>query len=192
MATSNLNDIGEFDYLFRSYFPRLRAFACILVKDNEIAKDIVQDSFIKIWEERFRITSSTFENYLFKSVRNRCINYIRDQKLRNQKLEDYYQLEHYEEIYNIDFMADEPYLTVTEELQKQINEAINDLPKRCQEVFIKSRFEGLKNREIADELGINIKNVERHISTALKKLKSHFGNNPGILLVIEILYKINA
>ncbi len=184
------SDSGEFEYLFRKYFPRLQAFARVIIKDNEMAKDIVQESFIKSWEEKNNIEWKTFENYLFKMVRNRCLNYIRDKNLAAEKMKYISELEQFEEIYRIDFVRDEPYLIFEQELKEKINSAIIQLPPRCQEVFVKSRFDGMKNREIADELGINIKNVERHITTALKTLKTHFANQGSMIIIIELLSEI--
>ncbi len=184
------NNSVEFEYLFRKYFPRLQAFARVIIKDNEMAKDIVQESFIKSWEGKDSIEWKSFENYLFKMVRNRCLNFIRDRNLADKKMKDISELEQYEEIYRIDFVRDEPYLIFEQELQEKINNAIIQLPPRCREVFVKSRFDGMKNREIAEELGINIKNVERHISTALKTMRVHFKNQASMIVIIELLSDI--
>ena len=187
MSGTYLHEVGEFDFLFRKYFPRLRAFARVIVKDKKKKKDIVQDSFIKSWEERQNIVAKTFENYLFKMVRNRCLNYIRDMRLANDKLHDLFELSSCEELYRIDFVRDEPYIIFEKELQEKLDKAIDTLPARCREVFIMSRFKGMKNREIAEELNINIKNVERHISSALKVLREHFKSQGAILLVLDII-----
>ncbi|MBI9063585.1 MAG: RNA polymerase sigma-70 factor [Marinilabiliaceae bacterium] len=187
MSQKFLDQVGEFDFLFKKYFPRLQAFARVIVKDNEAAKDIVQDSFIKAWEAGNGIEKKTFENYLFTLVRNRCLNYLRDQCTTGRKKHDLTELAKYEEIYRIDFIRDEPYLIFEKELKEKLSSAIALLPPRCKEVFIKSRFEGMKNREIAEELGINLKNVERHISAGLKFLKNHFADQLPMLLILEII-----
>jgi RNA polymerase sigma-70 factor (ECF subfamily) len=187
MSTINQDQKSEFDYLFRKYFPRLRAFARVIVKEDEAAKDIVQEAFIKSWEEKDHIEWKTFESYLFRMVRNRCLNHIRDKNLAQQKKQDLTELNRFEEIYRIDFVRNEPYLIFEKELKDKLNQAIDQLPPRCKEVFVKSRMEGMKNREIAEELDINIKNVERHISSALKTLKKHFATNGSMLVIIELL-----
>jgi len=187
MSPKHINQVSEFDYLFRKYFPRLQAFAHVIIKDNEVAKDMVQDVFIKAWEARNNIEQKTFENYLFTLVRNRCLNYLRDLSTAGRKKQDLTELAKYEEIYRIDFVRDEPYLIFEAELKEKLNTAIDLLPPRCKEVFIKSRFEGMKNREIAEELGINIKNVERHISSGLKLLKNHFADQISMLVFLEVM-----
>lgn len=187
MSPKHINQVSEFDYLFRKYFPRLQAFARVIIKDNEVAKDMVQDAFIKAWEARHGIEQKTFENYLFTLVRNRCLNYLRDQATAGRKKQDLSELAKFEEIYRIDFVRDEPYLIFEAELKEKLNAAIDLLPPRCKEVFIMSRFEGMKNREIAEELGINIKNVERHISSGLKFLKNHFADQLSMLVFLEVM-----
>ncbi|MEI6566883.1 MAG: sigma-70 family RNA polymerase sigma factor, partial [Verrucomicrobiota bacterium] len=92
-----------------------------------------------------------------------------------------------EELYRIDFIGNEPYLLIEQELKTRIERTIQDLPGRCREVFVLSRLNGLKNREIADKLNISIKNVERHLNRATQSFRKNFSGEFPIALVILLL-----
>ena len=93
----------------------------------------------------------------------------------------------YEELYRIDFIGNEPYVLIEQELKAKIEQTIQGLPERCREVFIMSRIEGLKNKEIAEKLDINIKNVERHISRAMQSFRQNFSEELPIAIILLVL-----
>lgn len=172
--------------IFAIYFPRLNDFAGKIIKDDTISQDIVQDVFVKFWELRSTITDTNIEAYLFRLVRNKCLDYIRHVKVINNFQIDYSSVANYEELYRIDFIGDEPYILIEKELQSEIDRVIQSLPEKCKKVFILSRVNGLKNKEIAEKLNINIKNVERHITKALNTFKSTFADKIPLALIILI------
>ena len=176
--------------LISIYFTRLNDFAKNVVKDDGISQDIVQEVFVKVWENRAEIESLNIEAYLFKLVRNRCIDYIKHLKVVNNHLQKIQVDSKYEELYRIDFIGNEPYVLIEEELKTKIEKTIQSLPDRCREVFILSRIEGLKNKEIADQLNINIKNVERHLNRALQSFRKNFTEELPIALILLILRDI--
>jgi len=167
-------DKTAFEKLFKKFYPRLHDFAFKVVRNREIAEDIVQDIFIRLWEKKENIKPVNIEGFIFKVLKNQCISYLRNIKIIDNINLNLNNLAHIEELYRKDFLRDEPYVLFEKELQLEIDSIINKLPDRCKEVFIMSRLNGLKNREIAYKLGINIKNVERHISKALTIFKTHF------------------
>ncbi len=178
-------DEKAFEALFHRTFRRLFDFALKITKDEPIAEDIVQDAFLKLWKKRDQVSSTNIEGYLFRLVRNQCIDYIKFVRLTSVKTSQMSALQKYEELYRIDFIRDEPYLLIDQELKREIEKTIDLLPARCKEVFILSRIEGLKNREIAEKLQINIKNVERHLARALKTFNEKFaGELPSALLLL--------
>jgi len=166
-------------------------FASKVVKNKEIAEDIVQDIFTRLWEKKENIKPVNIEGFIFKVLKNQCISYLRNLKIiENIKL-NLNNLTHIEELYRIDFIRDEPYVLIEKELQLETEKVIKKLPVRCKEVFILSRLNGLKNREIAHKLGINIKNVERHITKALMIFKTHFQYKillPVIIITLKYFY----
>ena len=180
-------DQKAFELLFSIFFARLNDFAKNVVKDDVISQDIVQEVFVKLWENRDKIESLNLEAFLFLMVRHRCIDYIKHMKVVNNRMLEIQVSSKYEELYRIDFVGDEPYILIEEELNIKIEKTIKSLPERCREVFILSRIEGLKNKEIAEKLDINIKNVERHLSRALQTFRKTFSDELPIALIILVL-----
>jgi RNA polymerase sigma-70 factor, ECF subfamily len=180
-----------FELLYKKLFPRLKDFAYRVVRDEDIAKDIVQDVFIKLWEKKKEIKLINIEAFIFKVLRNQCISHIKNLKIVENVKINLSGLIQAEELYRIDFIKNEPYLLVEKELQMEVESVMNSLPEQCKNVFHLSRIEGLKNREIAERLDINIKNVERHITRALTTFKDHFGDKIPIAVIILIIQSLN-
>lgn len=176
--------------LFHRTFPRLFNFASKITKEDQVAEDILQEVFIKVWEKKSEIKSVNIEAYLFRLVRNKCLDYIKFVKVVNERDIELESVQKIEELYRIDFIRDEPYLLIQEELKIEIERTIDSLPPRCKEVFILSKIEGLKNREIAQKLHINIKNVERHLARASKAFKFKFSNDIPLAVVVIVLKNI--
>jgi RNA polymerase sigma-70 factor (ECF subfamily) len=176
-----------FEKVFRKFHPRLYNFALKVVKNNEIAEDIIQDIFIKLWEKKEKIKPVNIEGFIFKVLKNQCITHLRNLKIIENARFNLSNMSHIEELYRIDFIRDEPYVLIEQELQLEIDRVLNMLPDRCKEVFVLSRLNGLKNREIAQKLGINIKNVERHITKALTAFRIRFKNKVTFTLIAILL-----
>ncbi len=175
----------DFDNLFREYYKSLRAYAYRFVNDKFTAEDIVQDVFFQVWEKRHQLHNiGSIRSYLFTSVFNRATNYFNHKKIvdlyQQKKVDAYSELEYYyhQQVNN----HSESIIAL--ELEKQIAEAINDLPEQCKNVFILSRKLGLKNQEIADKLGVTIKAVEKQMTKALMLLRLRLKD----YLVILIAY----
>lgn len=177
---SNLNEIpileamrngdqAAFDSLFRAYYAPLCYYAASLNDgDRDEAEDLVQQAFIKLWEQRetLQITFSV-KAYLYRTVHNASLNRLRATKVRDKYKQ--YNAQQLEMNYH---PAPEPEPALRDRLQK----ALADLPTQCRQVFELSRFEELKYREIAEHLNISVKTVETHMGKALKILKSHLAD----------------
>ncbi len=158
-------DESGFEYLFKTYFPSLTHFARKYVPDNDTAKEIAHDVFLNLWGKRQTLDSSTsLKSYLFTSVYNRCMNYIRDQRKFNKD----------DQIFNIIEQESQEvphdHLEIME-LESRIIEALNNLPARCKEIFMLSRFDGNSYAEIAEKLDLSVKTVETQMSKALRILR---------------------
>ncbi len=170
----------DFETLYTTYYPRMFRFAKVYVGSDAEAENIVQDVFLHIWEKKevIRIQGSVL-SYLLSIVKYRALDWFRHQM----------HVEEHKEEYVLRMMAlqkvqDSPFQE--EELKKQIWDAINKLPEKCRVIFIKSRFEGKKNREIAQELNISVNTVENQMGIALKKLKTDLKDYlPFLLLVLK-------
>lgn len=169
----------DINQLFRHYSKPLFYFALKFV-DEEQAKDIVQEVFFKLWEDHSIKISSSLNGFLFRAVQNKCLQHIEKQKVRDS----------YQQSANIRLKEEELHFyssgassLIQQELQEQLEAAIGKLPTKCREVFELSRFHSKKNKEIADELGINIKTVEKHISKALSQIRAEIKDYLPLFLI---------
>ena len=182
-----LDSYDTFEILFRRYFERLYSYALKIVNDDALAKDLVQEVYIKLWEKREELTGHRIESLLFTMLRNQCISHLRHVKVIENRNITFSEIRKIEELYRIDFVGDQPLLLIEEELKQEIFSVMNNLPPKCREVFRMSRINGLSNAEIALELGLHIKSVEKHISKAMKFFQSHFGASIPMALVVLVL-----
>lgn len=173
-------DKSAFETLFRNHYANLCGYAVKYVWELDQAEEIVQDLFFNLWNKRKDLyISSSIESYLFRAVRNACLNYLKHRKVR----ENYAAIvqEHHNPGLSLN---DNPVETL--ELQKKIEEAIDALPPERKKVFMLSRYEGLKYKDIADSLGISVKTVEAQMGKALKFLKEELKEFMIILILILI------
>jgi len=151
-----------FTRLFEYYYSSLVIYADRYVHDQKAAEDIVQSVFVRMWENRHEIKAASIRFHLVSSVKNRCIDLIRKEWTKGKYIQrQIYQPDHQES----EFWAES-------ELKEMIETAIAKLPPRCREIFILSRFEGLKSKEIALRLNLSQRTVETHITNALKVLRN--------------------
>lgn len=180
-------DEQAFEKLYNLYFPRLHAFSFKIINDSSLAKDMVQNVFIKIWETHSSFAFDNPEAFIYQMVRNASLNYIRHLKVVDNlksKVKDQYLGE---ELYYIDMVGNEPYILIEKELEEKIIQVMNSLPEKCLKVFRMSRIDGLKNREIAEQLNISIKAVEKHISKAMHVYRKNFANYMPLHIVLLVL-----
>lgn len=177
-----------FVYLFKNYFPRLRGYAIRFIEDEEIVRDIIQECFLKFWEKRYLLSSVSITSLLFAMVRNGCLNYLKHVSIvEKHRIEYLASIDGEERLYYTDFTFDADNKLLYDELQEQIKLVIGQLPDRCREVFLLSRFTHLKNREIADKLQISTTAVEKHISKALALFERHFKDKYPVDIYIMVL-----
>ncbi len=173
-----------FRLLFDTYYKQLFAYARKFVEED-IAHDAVQDLFATIWQKADQIIITTsLKNYLISGVRNNCLHWLEKQKVRNKYINESAVKIAIDEL---NFYADSNnnYQSLIEaEIQGKLQEAISKLPPQCQKVFTMSRIDGKKNREIAEELNVSVKAVEKHLSKALKILKEELKDYLPILMVL--------
>jgi len=177
-------DKRAFEELFRSFFPSLVLFAQKYVPDQDTAKEIVHNVFINLWEKRQQVdTGSPLKSYLFTSVHNRCLNYIRDQKKFDRDETLFQKLDSTAFSDGVDRLEEQ-------ELEQRIYDALQSLPEKCREIFMMNRFEGLKYAGIAEKLGISVKTVETQMSKALKILREKLIDYLG-MVILFILTHLN-
>lgn len=156
-----------FDELFKQYSKPLFYYAAKFVED-EAARDIVQDVFEKLWSDQKITVKQSLNSLLFAMVRNSCLQNLEKQKVRNKYIESN-KLKLQED--ELQFYMNERTSLIEQELENKLHEVLNHLPERCKQIFLMSRFENKKNREIAEELDISVKAVEKQISKALTSIR---------------------
>lgn len=168
-------DEEAFKILYEEFFHVLLAIACKYV-ESEVAKDIVQDTFFKLWTTPHKFSATTdLRFYLYRSVQNQCLNYI-----RNKKVEDRYRDR--VEVVSEDFF----YNTVLEEeIFIRLQQAIDELPEKYRKV-INLSLEGLSDKEVALRLGISIDAVKQQKKRGKEQLKEKL-NHPFLFLLINFL-----
>jgi RNA polymerase sigma-70 factor (ECF subfamily) len=168
----------RFESLFREHFTGLCYFARKYTGDLDSAKEIVHSVFVRIWENRLEFDwEKPAKSYLFTSVYNRSLNFIRDTK----------KFIPHEEALIRNMVVDESAFTdnlETAELESLIKSALQRLPVKCREIFEMSRFEGRKYSEIAEILSISVKTVEAQMSKALHCLKEELKDYLTVLLLL--------
>lgn len=163
---------AAFKIIFNTFYSRLFFFVREYVVKDEVAENIVQESFVTLWDKRKTINNDTNLNaYLYTVSKNGALKYLRSQTaFRKYKSE----VEKNNNINEINMSALDQLETsdlTFKELEKLVNDAISSLPPQCERIFRMSRFEDKKDREIAVELGISQKAVEAQKTKALKILK---------------------
>jgi RNA polymerase sigma-70 factor (ECF subfamily) len=156
-------DASALKNLFDAYYAVLCRYANRIVNDGDQAEEIVQSLFVKIWEKRHTLNIHVSEkSYLFRAVRNRCINLLQQEKVKQQHAQQI--KEALQNAMSIENDTDN-------ELEIQIEAGIEMLPEKRREIFRLSREKGLKYREIAAKLNISVKTVETQMGLALKTLR---------------------
>lgn len=154
-----------FSYLFRKYYKDLVLFGGIFLSDKEDCEDIVQNIFVRLWENRERIDiDNSLKSFLLRSVQNACIDELR----HRQSVSEY---EKYMTDHAYDINMDTEHYILYSDMHAQVHEALEKLPEALKQAFIMNRFEGLKYREIAQRLHISERTVEVRIGKAIGLLR---------------------
>ncbi|MDO5977434.1 RNA polymerase sigma factor [Flavivirga spongiicola] len=156
---------AAFTFLFKTYYKPLCIYCASLSKSKVFSEDIVQNTFVKIWKKREKLKIHTsIKSYLYKAVYYGFINeYVKIEK-KNNVLDTIYL-----DTLNKSIEQDN---SIIKENLIRLDKAIENLPKKCREVFILNKKEGYSYEEIADILSISKNTVENHISNALSKIRA--------------------
>lgn len=166
-------DEKAFEYIFKKYYSILCIYASDLVKNDDLAEDVVHETLIRIWENRTDLTITTsLHSYLYRSVHNNCINRLKHMQVARNQFEKYTR----DALLNAELMltTDEDYTLEPyffDGFEACLEDAINSLPEQCAAVFKLSRFGELSYQEIASKLNISVNTVKTQIGRALDKLR---------------------
>lgn len=175
-------DTTAFEMYFKTYYQPLCNYALTYTKDKDEAEEIVQATFLSVWEKRNTLNIRTSpKSYLYAMVRNACLNVIKHEKIKQKYIGEEMALaaQGYESVTN----------TISSlELETRIQFAMEKLPEQCRLVFKLSRFEELRYAEIAMQLNISIKTVENHMGKALRIMREQLKDFLPLLFVLMNMF----
>ncbi len=175
-------DFESFDQLFNKYGKRLYGFAIGYLKSKEDAEGLVQDIFVKVWENRAELDENqSFNSYLFAIAKNRILNHFR-KKAHQQSYIEY--IKQHTKLIHAKTEED----IIYSDLYDQTKKVIDQLPSRRREIFLLSREQGYNNEEIAQRFNISKKTVENQITHALKFIREQLGKKNLIPLLFISLF----
>ena len=166
VAVAENDDQTAFQELFRHFFPGMLSFAVSYMKNRMMAEEVVEDVFVKLWENRKTLPAiRNLSYYLYVATKHAALNALKQNRLHNST-------------FNIDDLDEETLrfnrtpedLMITEQALRDIEDIINRLPGRCRLIFRLVKEEGLRYREVAELLNISVKTVENQMTIALQKL----------------------
>lgn len=173
-----------YEEVFRKYYQSLCLFALKYVKDPDEAEEIVQEMFVRIWQKKESLAVTTsLKSYLYQAVRNACLNHLKHNNVK---------LEYQKRAIDATSAANAGDTLVALELEARITETLNKLPPERKKIFLMSRNEGLKYREISEKLNISIKTVENQMSKALQFLKTELMDFLVVitLIIVQVIEKL--
>ena len=177
-TTLKAGNLTAFEMLFRTYYQPLCNYAFTFVQDRDEAEEIVQSTFLNIWEKRENLSIHTgVKPYLYAMVRNACLNVLKHEKIKQQHA----TMEMAIAERSIESVAR---TVIASELEAKIHDAMDHLPEQCRLIFKLSRFEDLKYAEIAEQLNISIKTVENQMGKALRIMRDQLRDYLPLLIVI--------
>ena len=168
------HDRMAFDTIYHRYAGVLYRYAYNILEDDDDCVDVIQDIFVWIWDNRNSLRISKLRPYLFAAVKYRVLRSISASKRRDEILN------------SIPFqeVSDAVDPLEIKELQQIVSDFVDGLPPQAQRIFRLSREQYLTNKEIASTLNISEKTVENHMTTVLKKLRTHLGKNAFLIFFI--------
>lgn len=160
--------MSEYQAVFNEHFKAIRNFIYFKTSDPDMADDLAQDTFVKLWENRAKIDRRTIKAYLYTIAGNLSINQLKRQQLK-------YKFARSREM-RVDEQTPE-YLAQMKEYEEKLQKVLASIPDGSREVFLMNRLEDMKYREIAERLGISVKAVEKRMSRALQIIREKLNVN---------------
>jgi RNA polymerase sigma-70 factor (ECF subfamily) len=170
-----------FEALFKGLYADLYRYAMNLLNDDMQADEVVQETFLKLWEQRLQLTIETsVQAYLYRAVHNRIMNLFNHEQVKDRYKQTVQQAHRDAAHTPIQYLQ-------ASELAQKIEMALKKVPEKCSLVFQLSRQEELSYKDIASKLGLSVKTVENQISKALKILRAELSDYLPTILVLLLL-----
>ncbi len=178
-----------FREVFGILYPRLKGYCKLFVSDVSEVENIIQDTFIELWEKRSSIDiGKRVESYIFVIVRNRCLNFLKKLRMESEIISiDNLNVSELQFLYQLDLNEKEE-KSLEEMLVLSFREAVNELPPKMKAVFVQCKLEGKKQKEVSEEMGISLKMVEKQITKSKKQIREKLIKKyPSLLLITMML-----
>lgn len=181
-------DIAGYEVLFHKYNPTFFAFIKGMTKETAVAEDIAQNIFMKVWLNREKLDAAkSIRNYLFVLAKHEIYNYFRTKSRTFTTLK--------EAIAQAESKGggiQPPRNEIEEKLDlaetaEQVETIVGKMPPQRQQIFRMSRFEHMPSREIAEQLNLSVRTVDKHLELALKELRKYLNIIPAIIVFLDIL-----
>lgn len=176
----------EFGRLFHQCRKPFVIVANSYVHDLEVAEDLVNDSFVKLWEKRSEILTDNFEAYLFQIVIRRCLDHLKSEHTQSRIRQNLHQAKYRMLAYEINSLSGcDPNRLYAHEIERLYQECIAQMPTLSREVFLANRIQNKTYKEIAEEQGISVRQVTTEIQNALACLRRALKDYLPILLLLD-------
>jgi RNA polymerase sigma-70 factor (family 1) len=160
-----------FDMIFKKFYPGLCSFANDYLRSIDIAQEITQEVFLYLWENQGKIEIKiSLKAYLYRSIHNRCMNYIRDNSSLSHKRIHIDQLKSQSDLLFIEISDSIFDQIFSDQVEKELEQTIENLPEQCKIIFRLNRYENLSYPEIAQKLDVSLSTVKTQMSRAMNKL----------------------
>lgn len=162
----------EFGRLFNKCRIPFTTVANSYVHDAAVAEDLVNDSFVRLWEKRNEILTENFEAYLFQIVIRKCLDFLRSEQTQTKIRQNIHDTSYRMLTYEINSLEScDPGRLYASEVETLFRECIDHMPSITREVFLANRFRNMTYQEIAEELGLSVRRVTTEMQTALQLLR---------------------
>lgn len=180
IAGLHQGDERIFRLIFEKYHARLCYFAMGLLEDDEAAKDVVQEAYLRIWQRREHFNDlPSLKAFLYISVKNLCLNIHKHDKVIKKFAR---------QLPDEDYEQEAMDLMIESEVLERVNHALQKLPAGCRTVLQLSYFEGLKNKDIATRLRVSINTVKTQRKRAIHLLRALLKVSPSWLLLFFMYF----
>lgn len=170
-----MGDKKEFEKVYTEYYTRLYYFALHIVGDEEAAKDLLNDVFTGLWKGFHKLDKKNINSYLFTSIRNRAVDYLRHNMLKKKYSEEYI---HEATLY---------YSEYSEEKERMVDDMMRQLHPPTDEILRMCYLEQMKYSEVAEKMGISTSTVKKHIMKALRTLREIYGSKGARNRLMDVI-----
>ena len=167
-----------FEQIYRDYSKPMFLYALSFLTSEEEAEDVIQEVFVNFWkDETYRkVKGEVTKTYLFRSVKNNCLNRLKKKDVLRDRLDLLYG-----------DVVEEEMMTWNDELIQEVETEITNMPEHTREIIRSVFFQDLKYQEVADQLGISINTVKTLLKNGMKHLREHFAGRGDLFLMVLFL-----